>query len=68
MKHDKNDKTISFTHSFLDVKDIPVFYFPYLRTPDHTVKRKTGLLSPSLAHSSTMGNGIELPLFIDYLK
>lgn len=65
MKHDKNDKTISFTHSFLDVKDIPVFYFPYLRTPDHTVKRKTGLLSPSLAHSSTMGNGIELPLFID---
>ena len=65
MKHDKNDKTISFTHSFLEVKDVPIFYFPYLRTPDFTVKRKTGLLSPSLAHSSTMGNGIELPIFID---
>lgn len=65
MKHDKDDKTLSFYHSFLDVKDIPVFYFPYLQTPDHTVKRKTGLLSPSLAHSSTMGTGVELPFFID---
>ena len=65
MKHDQPHKTISFTHSFLEVKDIPVFYFPYLQIPDFTVKRKTGLLSPSLAHSSTMGNGIELPVFID---
>ncbi len=65
MKHDKPDQTISFTHAFLDVKDIPVFYFPYLEAPDHTVKRKTGFLSPSLAHSSTMGNGIETPFFID---
>ena len=65
MKHDAPEKTISFTHAFLDVKDIPVFYFPYLEAPDHTVKRKTGLLSPSLAHSSTMGNGVELPVFID---
>lgn len=65
MKHDAPAKTLSFTHSFLEIKDFPVFYFPYLETPDFTVKRKTGLLSPSLAHSSTMGNGIELPLFID---
>lgn len=65
MKHDTPNKTISFTHSFLEVKNIPIFYFPYLEAPDFTVKRKTGLLSPSLAHSSTMGNGIELPLFID---
>ncbi|MBR5130058.1 MAG: LPS export ABC transporter permease LptF [Alphaproteobacteria bacterium] len=65
MKHDVPNKTLSFIHSFLEVKDIPIFYFPYLQTPDFTVKRKTGLLSPSLRHSSTMGNGIELPFFIN---
>lgn len=65
MKHDANTKTMVYRDAFLDVKDVPVFYFPYLEMPDFTVKRKTGFLAPSLAHNSTMGSGIQTPFFID---
>lgn len=65
MKHDAAAKTMRFTHTFFEIKDIPVFYFPYFEFPDFTVKRKTGFLMPSLAHSSTMGNGVQTPLFLD---
>lgn len=65
MKHDANTKTMVYRDTFLDVKGVPVFYFPYLEMPDFSVKRKTGFLSPSLAHNSTMGSGIQTPFFID---
>lgn len=65
MKHDVPNKEMRFIHSFLDIKDIPVFYFPYLNIPDFTVKRKTGLLAPSLSHGKEMKQGINLPFFVD---
>ncbi len=64
-KHDAPQKEMRFIHSFLEVKDIPIFYIPYLNVPDFSVKRKSGLLAPSLSHSSEMGEGITLPFFID---
>lgn len=65
LKHDKLGQELVFKHLFLDVKDVPVLYLPYLQMPDFTVKRKTGFLAPSLASGSEMKGGIELPLFID---
>lgn len=65
MKHNKPEKEMSFTHSFLKIKEVPVFYFPYLNIPDFTVKRKTGFLAPSFAHSSEMKQGINIPFFVD---
>jgi LPS-assembly protein len=64
-KHNAPQKEMRFIHSFLEVKDIPIFYLPYLNVPDFSVKRKSGLLSPSLSHGSEMGEGITLPFFID---
>ncbi len=64
-KHDVPNKEMIFTHSFFEVKDIPVFYFPYINIPDFTVKRKTGFLAPSLSHGNEMKNGITTPFFID---
>ncbi len=64
-KHDVPEKEMIFTHSFLEIKDIPVFYFPYMKVPDFTVKRKTGFLAPSLSHGSEMKQGITTPFFID---
>lgn len=64
-KHDVPEKELIFTHSFLKVKNVPVFYFPYLNVPDFTVKRKTGFLAPSFSHGSEMKQGINLPFFID---
>lgn len=65
MKHDVPDKTMIFKNSFLEVKDVPVFYFPYLNIPDFTVKRKTGFLAPSFSHGSEMKQGINLPFFVN---
>ena len=65
IKHNKPEKEMSFTHSFLKVKDVPVFYFPYLNIPDFTVKRKTGFLAPSFGHSNEMKQAINLPFFVN---
>lgn len=64
-KHDVPEKEMIFTHSFFEVKDIPVFYFPYLNVPDFTVKRKTGFLAPSFSHGSEMKQGVTLPFFVN---
>lgn len=44
------------------VREIPVFYLPYLIAPVKS-KRQTGLLMPSLSYSDNLGNGIKLPFF-----
>ncbi|MBP5343554.1 MAG: LPS export ABC transporter permease LptF [Alphaproteobacteria bacterium] len=62
---DLNDHVISYKHAFLDIKDIPVFYWPYLQMPDFTVKRKTGFLAPGFRHNSTMGFAIDTPVFVN---
>ncbi len=65
MKHDGVDKTIEYYHSFLDVEGVPVFYFPYFSMPDFSIKRKTGLLTPTFGSGRDLGTSIGLPLFID---
>ena len=65
MKHDNVDKTIQYYHTFLDVKGYPIFYFPYFQTPDFSVKRKTGLLTPTFGSGRDLGTSVGLPIFID---
>ncbi len=61
--HNYEEKEFIYKHAFLDVKGLPVFYWPYLAYPDFQVKRKTGFLAPSLASSTEMGAGVEVPFF-----
>lgn len=65
VKQDFTDHTLSYKHMFLDIKDIPVLYFPYFQMPDATIKRKSGFLNPSIRHTSEMGLSLETPLFVD---
>ena len=62
---DFNDHVISYKHMLLDVKDIPILYFPYFQMPDMTIKRKTGFLIPTIRHNHEMGFSIETPFFIN---
>ena len=62
---DFTDHTLSYTHMFLDIKEIPILYFPYFQMPDFTVKRKTGFLNPSFYHNSEMGFSIATPFFVN---
>ena len=59
------ERMMAYQNSFLEVKGVPIFYLPYLSIPDFGVKRKTGLLAPSLVHSGAMGTGIQTPFFVN---
>ena len=53
--HDDTEKMIYFEGARLEAFGVPLFYWPYLSTPDPTVKRKSGLLLPKFGYSSVMG-------------
>ncbi len=63
--HDSGDKTLTYYHSTFDAFGIPVFYLPYVRQPDPSVRRRTGFLTPGFGQSSTFGFVWSQPFFID---
>ncbi len=63
IKHDKINKSINYNNSWLQLYDVPIFYFPKFFHPDPTVKRQSGFLTPSLLTSSTSGGSINVPYY-----
>ncbi len=51
-------------HAKFNIKDVPVFYTPYMVIPVKNT-RQTGLLFPELSNSSRDGIGFNLPFFWD---
>lgn len=45
------------------IKDVPVFYFPWLAFPA-TRDRKTGLLFPKFGYSASRGYQLDIPLYL----
>jgi LPS-assembly protein len=54
-------------HAVLRVKNVPVFYTPYLSFPV-TQERKSGFLFPGLGYSSEEGLDITLPYYFNLAK
>ncbi len=52
-------------HGFFYIRNIPVFYLPWLVYPAKR-KRQTGFLMPTLANSTKRGIDVRLPFFIDF--
>jgi LPS-assembly protein len=65
IKHDLAKKTIYYDNVVLKVYDFPIFFAPKFSHPDATVKRRSGLLVPSLSNSSTLGSGFNVPYFLN---
>jgi LPS-assembly protein len=61
--HDETEKMIYFEQARLEAFGFPLFYWPYLSTPDPTVKRKTGILDPKFSVASQYGVGVTVPYF-----
>lgn len=61
--HDQVEKQLYFEGAQVRIKDVPVFYLPYLRLPDPTLKRASGFLIPSFSSSTLLGTGLRLPYF-----
>jgi LPS-assembly protein len=58
------DDYAKLKHATFRIKDVPVFYLPYLRIPIRTDK-KSGLLFPEYSSSDRNGIGIIAPVFFN---
>ena len=54
----------SATHAVLKVKDVPVFYLPYINFPLNN-ERKTGFLMPTIGTSNESGFDLRIPFYIN---
>ncbi|MDP3372101.1 MAG: LPS assembly protein LptD [Candidatus Paracaedibacteraceae bacterium] len=61
--HNKENKTIEYANARLEIKGFPVFYTPYFSHPDPTVKRKSGLLSPTFVQNNDLGYSVGMPVY-----
>jgi len=62
--HDQLERQIYFSNAQLRLMGVPVAWVPYLRMPDPTLKRSTGVLKPTIRTTNSLGFGIKLPYFI----
>jgi LPS-assembly protein len=61
--HDKELQLIEFHDAVMEIDGWPVFYTPYLSTPDPSVKRASGFLIPSIGASRTLGAHVTIPYY-----
>lgn len=61
--HDSEERQLHFDNASFRVLDVPVFYWPYLRLPDPTVRRASGFLLPVFTSNDDFGFGIKTPYF-----
>ena len=61
--HDAANKDVYYQDAFILIKDVPVFYTPFMSHPDPTVKRRSGFLPPSMKSTSYLGSSLELRYF-----
>jgi LPS-assembly protein len=57
--------TVYYENAQLQFWGFSVFYMPYFSSPDATVNKQTGLLSPSIVSGGYLGTGISMPYFIN---
>jgi LPS-assembly protein len=61
--HDQQEKMIYFEDARLEFFGKPIAYLPYFSAPDPTVKRKTGMLMPTVSSNSNYGVAVEVPYY-----
>ncbi|QRG08890.1 LPS-assembly protein LptD [Xanthobacter dioxanivorans] len=61
--HNEDQQMIYYQDAWVEFFGMPVAYFPYLSSPDPTVKRKTGFLMPEFFSSTQIGQAVALPFF-----
>ena len=62
-EHNIQSQTITHNNVRMNIFGLPIFYFPVLSHPDSTVKRRSGLLSPTLTISNDLGLALKTPYY-----
>ena len=61
--HNSKTKKLHFYNTWLEIFGVPVFYTPYLQTPEPGITRASGLLAPNFLSSDLLGTGVKQPIF-----
>jgi len=61
---DEERKVVRFHHAFFEIKGVPILYIPFIQTPDPSVERQSGFLTPNAGASSRLGFNFELPYYL----
>ncbi len=61
--HKNDEKMIYYEDASLEFLGIPLAYVPFFSSPDPSVTRKSGLLSPYLVYNDQLGAGVGIPIF-----
>lgn len=61
--HNNTERMVYYEDARIEFWGVPLAYIPYFSTPDPTVRRKTGFLTPTYIASSSLGTGAAIPFF-----
>jgi len=64
ISHDTELQLVEFRDAVMEIDGWPVFYSPYISTPDPSVKRASGFLPPSIGSSNTLGAHVTIPYYL----
>ena len=63
--HNQKEETVRYENPRLEFLGVPIAYAPFLVHADPNVKRKSGLLLPSVSATSALGVGVTIPYFFN---
>ena len=63
--HDQKEETVRYENPRLEFLGVPIAYAPFLVHADPSVKRKSGLLLPTISATSALGVGVTVPYFFN---
>ena len=61
--HDEKKQTIYYENATLSILNIPILYTPFFSHPDPSVKKRSGLLMPSITSDNILGETVSIPIF-----
>ncbi len=61
--HNQETHDIIYRDARLEILGVPVAYTPFLSHPDPTVRRRTGILTPTYGSSTDLGFSVQVPFF-----
>ncbi len=61
--HDEQSRTVFYENATFDIFGQPVFWTPYFRHPDPTLRRASGFLPPEYRRSTLYGNALRQPYY-----
>ncbi len=63
--HDRQAHEIEYKDAFFEFYGIPIAYTPYLSHPDPTVKRRSGILAPTIGSTTDLGFRTQIPYYFN---